>query len=220
MTEPSGDDREKFGTEPFYAALGRAFVAMCSVIPVLFVIVFINDETNNSLDNGGAIVPHSLGGLDGIVFAPFLHVNYIHLYGNAVPLLLTGTFVLAGGIKRFLAVTAFIAVVSGLGVWFFGSGPTVGASGVIFGYLGYLFLRGLFERNWWNIAVAVLIGLLYGSQLRGALPGDPHVSWQAHMFGLIGGLVAAILFRKRRRRPAVPAPAADVPATLQLPPTS
>ena len=94
--------------------------------------------------------------------------------------------------------TGLIALISGLGVWFFGAGPTVGASGVIFGYLGYLFMRGLVERNWWNIAVALLVGLLYGSQLRGALPGDPNVSWQAHMFGLIGGLVAAILFRRRR----------------------
>lgn len=222
MTDPSDDDREKFGTEPFYAALGRAFVAMCAVIPILFLIEFIDQETHHALDADGAIVPLSVRGLDGIVFAPFLHVSYLHLYGNAVPLLLTGTFVLAGGAKRFFMVTAFIAVISGLGVWFLGSRPTVGASGVIFGYLGYLFMRGLVERNWWNIAVALLIGLLYGWQISGVLPGDDNVSWQAHLFGLIGGLVAAILFRRRRPRRIRPAPASadDLPATIPLPPAA
>jgi membrane associated rhomboid family serine protease len=220
MTDPSGDDRDKFGTEHFYSALGRAFVIMCAVIPGLFLIEFVNKETGDSLNDQGAIVPHSLHGLDGIVLAPFLHQSFPHLYGNSIPLLLTGTFVLAGGVKRFLLVTGFIALISGLGVWLFGTGPTVGASGVIFGYLGYLFMRGLVERNWWNIAVALLVGLLYGSQLRGALPGDPNISWQAHMFGLIGGLVAAILFRIRRPRPVRVAPAEDLPATLQIPPAS
>ena len=198
MTAPSDADRDKFGTEPFYAALGRAFIAMCAVIPVLFLIEFINRATSNSLDNEGAIVPLSVRGLDGIVLAPFLHISYAHLYGNAVPLLLTGTFVLAGGARRFLFVTGLIVLISGLGVWFFGDAPTVGASGVIFGYIGYLFMRGLVEHNWWNIAVALLIGLLFGWQIDGVLPGNHAVSWQAHLFGLIGGLAAAILFRSRR----------------------
>jgi membrane associated rhomboid family serine protease len=86
-------------------------------------------------------------------------------------------------------------------VWFTGSPDSVviGASGVIFGYLGYLLLRGVVERSWWNIAVALLIGLLYGWQLIGVLPLDERVSWQGHLFGFVGGLVAAILFRRRRQ---------------------
>jgi membrane associated rhomboid family serine protease len=217
MTEPQDDDRDRFGTPSFYAALGRAFVVMCAVIPVLFAIELIDKATGHALDRDGAIVPHHLSGLDGIVFAPFLHVSFVHLYSNAIPLLLTGTFVLAAGGTKFLWITGLIALVSGLGVWFFGSGPTIGASGVIFGYLGYLFLRGLIERNWWNIAVALLVGLLFGTAITGVIPGDQRVSWQAHLFGLIGGLIAAVVFR-RRRPPIEKTP--DLPSTLTFPPTS
>ena len=74
----------------------------------------------------------------------------------------------------------------------------VGASGVIFGYLGILLTRGIVERSWWNFAVVLLVGLLYGWQLVGILPTDERISWQGHLFGLLGGVVAAILFRRRR----------------------
>ena len=121
---------------------------------------------------------------------------------NSVPLILLGTFVLAAGVRRFLLSTAVIMLASGLGVWFTGSPRTVvvGASGVIFGYLGLLFARGIVERSLWNLGVALLIALLYGWQLLGVLPGDPQVSWRGHLFGLLGGLVAAVLFRRRSPR--------------------
>ncbi len=221
-TVDSAGDRDRFGSVAFYAAIGRAFVVMCAVIPVLFAIELIDRATGHELDRLGGIQPHRLGGLDGIVFAPFLHADFNHLYGNSVPLLLTGTFVLAGGVRRALLVTAFIAVASGVGAWFTGAGGTViiGASGVIFGYIGYLLVRGIVERSWWGIAVGLLIGLLYGIQIPGVLPGDERVSWQAHLFGLLGGIVAAVLFRRRRRgTPAEPAPAdTTIPTTLELPP--
>ncbi len=123
-----------------------------------------------------------------------------HLYSNSIPLILLGTFVLAAGTRRFLWSTAVIILVSGLGVWFTGSpnSVVVGASGVIFGYLGILLTRGIVERSWWNFAVGLLVGLLYGWQLLGILPTDERVSWQGHLFGLLGGVVAAILFRRRR----------------------
>jgi membrane associated rhomboid family serine protease len=183
----------------FYATLGRAFVIMCGIIPLLFAIELLDRSTDHELDVRGGIIPHHLGGLDGVLFAPFLHADFNHLYGNSVPLLLTGTFVLATGGRRFLAVTAVVALASGLGVWFTGDPGTVviGASGVIFGYLGFLFMRGIVERSWWGIAVGLLVGLLYGAQLANVLPTDPRLSWQAHLFGLGGGVVAAFLFRRR-----------------------
>src|SRR5438270_4048689 len=114
-----------FGTVPFYAALGRAFVAMCAVIPVLFLIELLDMATGHWLDQAGGIRPRELAGLDGVVFAPFLHANFTHLYGNSVPLLVTGTFVLATGVKRFLWVTATVALFSGLGDWLVGPANTV-----------------------------------------------------------------------------------------------
>ena len=104
---------------PFYASIGQAFVTMCAVIPVLFGVELLDQALHHRLDYDGGIRPRSLDGLDGMIFAPFLHANCLHLYGNSVPLILTGTFVLAGGGKRFLWVTAFIALISGLGVWLF-----------------------------------------------------------------------------------------------------
>jgi membrane associated rhomboid family serine protease len=203
-TDITRPDTTRFGTDAFYAAIGRAFVAMCAFVPLLFLIELIDVQLDNRLDYAGGIKSWYITGLDGIVFAPLLHGGFTHLVGNSVPLILMGTFVLADGGRRFLLSTALIAVVSGLGVWFF-SAPgtvTIGASGVVFGYLGVLLMRGLVERSWWNIAVGLLIGLVYGWMLIGVLPMDERVSWQGHLFGFIGGLIAAVVFRRRLpRRP-------------------
>jgi membrane associated rhomboid family serine protease len=200
-------DPNRFGTMPFYAALGKAFVAMWAVVAALFAIEALNVWDGNRLISIGGIRPHRIDGLDGIIFAPLLHTGFDHLYANAVPLLLTGTFVLATGVGRFAGVTLLIAVASGLGVWFTGSPNTVvvGASGIILGYIGFLLSRGIVERSWWGIIVGALIGLLYGAGILGeVLPSDDRISWQAHLFGFLGGVLAAIVFRRRRPRVAPP----------------
>jgi membrane associated rhomboid family serine protease len=201
-------DPNRFGTMAFYAALGKAFVAMWAVVAALFAIEALNVWDGNRLISLGGIRPHRIDGLDGIVFAPLLHTGFDHLYANAVPLLLTGTFVLATGVSRFLGVTLLIGLASGLGVWFTGSPDTVvvGASGIILGYIGFLLSRGIVERSWWGIIVGALIGLLYGAGILGeVLPSDDRISWQAHLFGFLGGVAAAIVFRRRRPKPR-PAP--------------
>jgi len=192
-------DPTRFGTDAFYASLGRAFVAMCAAVPLLFGIEVLDWWTGAQLDVSGGIHPGHVSGLDGVLFSPFLHVDFVHLYSNCVPLILLGTFVLAAGGRRFVYSTLLIMLVSGLGVWLTGSPDSVvvGASGVIFGYLGLLLARGIVERSWWNLGVGLLIGLLYGWQLIGILPTDPRVSWQGHLFGFLGGLVAAVIFRRR-----------------------
>ncbi|MEE6256976.1 rhomboid family intramembrane serine protease [Plantactinospora sonchi] len=197
-----GNDPHRFGTEAFYASLGRAFVAMCAVVPVLFAIEALDTWLQAGLDATAGIIPRHIEGLDGVFFSPFLHHGWDHLYSNSVPLILLGTFVLAAGSRRFIYSTLVIIFVSGLGVWFTGSPQSivVGASGVVFGYLGLLFMRGIVERSWWNLGVVVLVGLLYGWQLLGVLPTDELISWQGHLFGLLGGMIAAVLFRRRRPR--------------------
>jgi membrane associated rhomboid family serine protease len=200
---PTDNTPLRFGTESFYASIGRAFVAMCAFVPVLFAIEALDywlDGVDFNLAAG--IRPRHASGLDGILFAPFLHANFAHLYGNSVPLILLGTFVLASGTRRFLLSTLLIMLASGLGVWLLGDPSTVvvGASGVIFGYLGLLLARGVIERSWWHLAVGLLAGLLYGWQIVGILPGDQSVSWQGHLFGFLGGVVAAALIRRRRPR--------------------
>jgi len=200
VAETPDQAANRFGTEAFYAAIGRAFVVMCALVPVLFVVELIDARLGLNLDEAGGISPRDPAGLDGIVFAPLLHADLPHLLANSVPLILMGTFVLAAGGGRFLFSTVLITLVSGLGVWFLGQPGTtvVGASGVIFGYLGLLLTRGAVEHSFWNIGVGLLISLLYGWQLLGLLPTDERISWQAHLFGFIGGVLAAILVRRRR----------------------
>lgn len=210
------DAAAKVGTEAFFASIGRAFVAMCAVIPLLFLIEAIDQGVGaGSLDVAAGIIPRRLDGLDGVLFSPFLHAGWDHLYGNSVPLILVGTFALAGGTRRFLWSTLVIVLVSGFGVWLIGdpSSVVVGASGVVFGYLGLLFARGFVERSWWNLGVAAFIGLLYWYQIYNILPTDQPVSWQGHLLGLLGGVVAAIAFRRRRPKPVAASYDPDVTLT-------
>lgn len=191
----------RFGTEAFYASIGRAFVVMCAVAPVLFLIHVVDWVLLVDLALAGGVRPRRLDGIDGVLFAPFLHASFPHVYANSIPLILLGTFVLASGVRRCLWSTAFIVLVSGVGIWLIGDAGTVhvGASGVIFGYLGLLLTRGVVERSWWNAAVALLVGVLYGWQVQGVLPGqDSGVSWEGHLFGFAAGILAAIVFRRRQ----------------------
>jgi membrane associated rhomboid family serine protease len=194
------DESARFGTPAFYTAVGKAFVAMCAVVPVIMALQWIDQPLGGGLKRAGQIDPQRLSGLDGVLFAPLLHVDYAHALGNCIALILLGTFVLAGGTRRFILVTLFIAVVSGVLVWLLSPAPVVGASGVLMGYLGFLLTRGIVERSLWNIGVSLLAILLFGWQIGSVVPGDARVSWQAHLFGFLAGVVAAFLFRRRRVR--------------------
>lgn len=163
-----------------------------------------------NLDNGG-IQARSVDGLSGILFAPVLHAGWGHLIANTVPLVVLGFLVLLSGIGRGLAATAIIWLVAGAGVWLFaGSGPThVGASSLIFGWLTYLIVRGVFTRKLGQILLGVVVLFLYGGMLWGVLPSEPWISWQGHLFGALGGIVAAWALSadaRKARRLSAPEP--------------
>lgn len=133
--------------------------------------------------------------------APFMHGNLEHLIGNSLPFLVLGSLVAFSGLGRFLLSTLIILIVSGVGVWLFSSpySLTVGASGLVFGYFGYTVLRGIIERKTIDIVIMICVILFYGTMIWGVLPQYPGVSWQAHLFGFIGGLLAAYLLPRRER---------------------
>lgn len=179
-------------------ALGSA-ILMIVLVAVMWAIEIVDYMEDGRLDRYG-IVAHEPDGLPGILFAPFLHAGFAHLMANSVPLLILGFVAAIRGIGRFLAASLVIILVSGLGVWFT-SAPntlTIGASGLVFGYFGYVVARGLFDRRTLDIVLGVVVAVLYYSILWGALPTQPGVSWQGHLFGLIGGVIAAWLLRRRR----------------------
>lgn len=158
-------------------------------------------KPGTSLDWYG-IQPRTLIGLRNIVIAPFLHAGFGHLIANTLPLIALGVLVLARGPQDFASVSLVSLLVSGLGVWIFGGSNTIhlGASGVIFGYLGYLLAAGWWERSPRALLLAAAVLLVYGGMLPGVLPGREGISWLAHLFGLLGGILAARLLRDHPSR--------------------
>ena len=146
------------------------------------------------------IVPRTSDGLVGILIAPFLHANLNHLVANTIPFLIFGWLVMLRDRKHFLPVTLFSILGSGLLAWTFGAPGSVhvGASGVIFGYLGFLLLSGWYARSFSSVMISVAVAVLWGGTVMQVLPGTPGVSWQGHLGGLIGGILAARQFRSAR----------------------
>ena len=147
------------------------------------------------------IIPRNAIGLRGILFSPFLHGGFAHLSANTLPFLVLGWLIMLRETSDFFVVTIISIVVGGLGVWLFAPAYTIhiGASGVIFGYFGFLLLRGYFERSFAAILFSLIVGSLYGGIIWGVLPGQPGISWQGHLFGFIGGAIAARLLARRKR---------------------
>ncbi|MER5393986.1 rhomboid family intramembrane serine protease [Saccharopolyspora sp. NPDC002686] len=179
--------------------LGAA-VGMLIATAVLYGIEFydqVNPLTN--LENHG-IFPRSGSGLEGILWSPLLHAGWDHLWANTLPFLVLGWLVLAGGLGQFLAVTATIWIIGGLGTWLFGAPAVhIGMSGVIFGWMVFLLVRGFFQRSIAQILVAAVLFFYWGGMLWGVLPGTPNISWEGHLFGAIAGFLAAWLVGRSTR---------------------
>ncbi len=179
----------------------RAIAMTLTFVALLYAIEGVDSVTSHDLDRAG-VKPRTAAGLEGILFAPVLHANWAHLLGNTLPVIVLGLLTLLTGIGRGLAATAIIWVVAGIGTWLTGASNSlhIGASVLVFGWLTYLISRGLFTRNLWQIGLGVVVGLLYGSILWGVLPGQPGISWQGHLFGALGGLLAGWVLSSNERR--------------------
>ncbi|HZZ50533.1 MAG TPA: rhomboid family intramembrane serine protease [Pseudonocardia sp.] len=187
---------------PFLAA---AFMLAATVL--LYAVEVQELASGDALEQNYCIIGRDDNHLIGILVAPLLHAGWDHLLGNTLAFLLFGFLAMADGFARFVGVTAMVWLVSGLGVWVFGPPVcTVGVSGVIFGWLLYLLFRGFYARSGRQIALAVVLIVMWGGVLWGVLPGQPGISWQAHLFGALGGILAARLLARPawRRRPEEP----------------
>jgi membrane associated rhomboid family serine protease len=165
---------------------------MGGTLGVLWLVHLVNIVMLGSLTSFG-IHPRSVAGLWGILFAPFLHGSVGHLLNNSLAFLWLGLFTMLRRPSDLVKVSVIGGLVAGLGAWLTGGPGTVhiGFSGVIFSFLGFLLTRGWFERSWGSIAVSVLSFFWFGSMIWGVLPTMPGVSWQSHLFGFVGGVIAA-----------------------------
>jgi membrane associated rhomboid family serine protease len=184
----------------------QGLVLVAGMAGLMWASEILDTILGGDLDQFG-IEPRDVDGLVGIVTAPFLHADFAHLIGNTVPFLLLGAAIALSGLVRVVAATAVIAVVGGAGTWLVAPSDTehIGASGIVFGYASYLIARGLYSRNLVHLAVAVIVIGVYGTTLLFGLVPTDGVSWQGHLFGAVGGVVAARLLDRRAGAARTPA---------------
>lgn len=165
---------------------------LASLLAIMWLVEILDFMLQGALKQFG-IIPRNLTGLRGLVFAPFLHANFPHLIANTLPFALLAWFVMLRRMRDFVIVSVVVMLIGGLGTWLSGASNSVhiGASGLIFGYLGFLMARGFFERSWSAVLLSLIAGFAYGGALWGVLPGQADISWQGHLFGFIAGVLAA-----------------------------
>ncbi len=182
-------------------AFGDQMTILGSLVGLMWAIESLDLFLHGALDRFG-IIPRTDIGLRGIILSPFLHGNLQHLIANTVPFLALGWLVMLRRTTDFWTVSLIVMVISGFGTWLLGSpGSThIGVSGIVFGYLGFLLARAVFERSLSAVFLAIVAGSLYGSMIWGISPFQRGISWEGHLCGLIGGGVAAWLMAKADRQ--------------------
>lgn len=189
---------------------GRAVISSGAFLVVIWVVMLVNALSGYRL-TGYGVEPRDLEGLRGVLFAPFIHVDFAHLLANTPACALLLFLVAMSGQRAVWLSSVCTAVVGGLGIWLTGPEHSVhvGASILIYGWVAYLVLRGLFVGSVRQIALGVLVALVYAGLFWGLFPGNPGVSWQGHLFGAVGGGLAAALEGRRMRTAGELRPKAD-----------
>jgi membrane associated rhomboid family serine protease len=176
--------------------------ALVAFVALLWAVQVVNWIFGYGLNPAFGLIPRHVSGLDGVIAMPLLHGSFAHLMANTPPLLVMGGLLVATTTRALLAVNAVVIGLGGGLVWLFGSSAIhIGASGLVFGWYGFLVARGLVDRSPITLGAALVVGVLYGSLLWGVFPGQPSVSWEAHLFGAIAGAGAAFLIRTHVHAP-------------------
>jgi membrane associated rhomboid family serine protease len=189
----------------------EGLVLLAAIVALMWIVEIINTLDSNGLDGDG-IYARNIGRFWGILTSPFIHASFAHLTDNTIPFLFLGAIIAWRGAVRLAIVTGFVIVIGGLGTWLISpsGGPTIGASGVVFGYATYLLARGFFDRSPWELLVGVVVGVIWGSVLISSLVPHQGISWEAHLCGGIAGIIVAwrLAAQDRARREARAAAAA------------
>ncbi|MGH3273429.1 MAG: rhomboid family intramembrane serine protease [Streptosporangiaceae bacterium] len=195
------------------AGARRALFVMTGVLALLWLIQILNWADNYGLTARYGIRGQDVASLPDIFTAPFLHFSWAHIEGNSGPLFIFGFLAAYRGVTKWIWVTVLVVVVSGLAAWLTEGSHALGAgaSGVVFGYLGYIMVRGFFDRHPIDMLVGAVMALCFAYQFTVLLP-RAGIGWQAHIGGLAGGILAGWIFRDRRasRSVAPPSPATAI----------
>ncbi len=185
--------------EAVLAGARRALFVMVGVLALIWALQVANVADAYHLTRSYGIRPRDLTSLPNILTAPFLHFSWSHIEGNSGPLFIFGFLAAYRGIAKFAAVTAIVVLTSGLAAWFSEPPHSVGAgaSGVVFGYFGYIIVRGLFDRHAIDVLIGAVMALCFAYQFAVLLPHQG-IGWQAHVGGLAGGILSGWLLRDRR----------------------
>jgi membrane associated rhomboid family serine protease len=168
------------------------FLVLGALVCAMWVVELVNALDAQRLSSDG-IIARRLSGLPGVLTAPFLHAGWGHLIANTIPFVILGLVIAASGAAVLIEVTVIAAIVGGLGAWALSASgsDTIGASGIVFGYATFLIARGFFTRRVAQILVGVLVAVLFGAALVASVVPQSGISWQDHVFGGLGGVIAA-----------------------------
>jgi membrane associated rhomboid family serine protease len=177
----------------------KALFVMVGFLAIIWIVQIVNVADGYHLAVSYGIRPRDVASLPDIFTAPFLHFSWAHIEGNSGPLFIFGFLAAYRGVKKFAGVTLMVVLTSGLVAWFAESAGSVGAgaSGVVFGYFGYIMVRGLFDRHAIDVLIGAVMALCFAYQFTVLLPARG-IGWQAHIGGLAGGILAGWVFRERR----------------------
>jgi membrane associated rhomboid family serine protease len=184
------------GSERARANFRLAVKIALGFVALIWVIELLNWGFNLGPEDFG-VRPRQLAGLPGILFAPLVHGGFAHLIANSLPLLVLGTAMLYLYPSAALRVLPAVYLGPGVAVWFFARGGVhVGASGLVYGLVSYIFMAGLIRRDRRAIAASLLVSFMYGALVWGVLPIEPGVSWETHLAAALIGVVLAIALRR------------------------
>ena len=181
--------------------LKQSFIIAAGFTALLWVIKLIEVISGARLVQYG-VYPGSLLGLQGVLFAPLIHSSISHLFANTAPLLILGTALLYGYPRSARIVIPVVYLLTGLCVWLFARQVWhIGASGLTFGFMFFIFTIGALRWDRKAIALSMIVFLLYGGMIWGVFPGRPGISFESHLSGAVIGLVLAVLLRDTDPRP-------------------
>jgi membrane associated rhomboid family serine protease len=191
-------------------------ILLGGIVTLMWALEAINSLDSNHLATSDGIYARNVGHIWAIFTAPFLHFSWQHLIANTIPFVFMGLIIALQGAKRLLIVTGIVIVVGGVGTWLIAPAgtDTAGASGIVFGYATYLFARGFFNRSALELLTGLIVGVVWGGALLSSVVPHTGVSWQGHVCGAIGGVVAAYALRRDRPRDISPGPTSPLDRAL------